>query len=124
MILRAAVLGLVLLMASPVHAVTGVLQVDDYWYTVELDSPIAWSYGARVLQLPQTSMNNCLRANNDPPLAGPITVRYGAGPQSLFATLPIRTSLVAPHIHIRSTSGDLVCAGGSLAQVLHRDGFE
>jgi len=114
----------VLLMATSAHAVTGTLQVDDHWYTVELDTPMVWRHDIIVLQLPLTSMTNCLRANNDPPLPGPITVRYGAGPQSLFATTAIRTSPIAPHIHIRSTSGDLVCAGGSLAQILLRDGFE
>ncbi|MBK8284510.1 MAG: hypothetical protein IPK97_06275 [Ahniella sp.] len=57
-------------------------------------------------------------------MSGAIEIRYGAGPQTLFADLPVRIATTVPQIRIRSVSGDLVCTGGTLAPILFQDSFE
>ena len=113
-----------LIVPAVAQPVTGTLQVDDYWYTVELDAPMSWTHPQRRLQLPVTSMNQCQRANGNPPLSGSIEIRYGGGPQVIHADVPVRVQTTVPQIRIRSVSGDLVCAGGTLSPILFQDSFE
>ena len=103
---------------------TGTLWLDDYWYTIQLDVPMSWTHPLTRLDLPSTAMNQCLRANGNPPLSGAIEIRYGAGPQSIFANEPVRVAANAPQIRILSVSGDLVCTGGTLSPILFQDGLE
>ncbi|MBK8284511.1 MAG: hypothetical protein IPK97_06280 [Ahniella sp.] len=43
---RFVLLFATLIIPAVARPVTGTLQVDDYWYTVELDTPMAWTHHA------------------------------------------------------------------------------
>lgn len=103
-------------------AVDGVIRVDGRDYAVEISTQTHWNHAARRLDLPTTSLGTCQRPNGDPPLPGPITVRYGVGPLELYSSGPITVQGPTPQFIVTSVSGDLICTGA--IQPLYGDGFE
>lgn len=119
-----AVLCLAGLLPLAARGGTGVLQVDDHWYPIDLDAAVAWRHDQARVELPTAVISGCQRAGGGAPLAGATTVAVGNGPQLLFTDLPIRLAPSEPHVLVRSVSGDVVCTGGTLSPIMLRDGFE
>ncbi|AVP95854.1 hypothetical protein C7S18_00970 [Ahniella affigens] len=116
--------GLIACLCLPAaaSAVDGFIRIDGRDYLIEISSLTHWNHSAKRLDLTTTSLGTCQRPNGDPPLPGPITVRYGVGPLELYAADPIQMQAGTPQIRVTSVSGDLVCAGA--IQPLFGDGFE
>lgn len=128
MIRAAAIAATCLVLAAlaprAAEAGSGVLQVDDHWYAIDLDAAVAWRHDQARVDLPTAVIADCQRPGGGAPLAGATTVAVGGGAPLLYTDVPVQTSPAEPHVHVRSVSGDLVCTGGTLSPILFRDGLE
>lgn len=116
--------GLVACLCLPAMAgaVDGVIQIDGRDYIIDISALTNWNHVAKRLDLTTTSLGACQRQNSDPPLPGPITIRYGVGPLEIYASEPVQLQAIPPQIRVTSVSGDLICAGA--IPPLFGDGFE
>lgn len=110
-----------LAVAGPGQAET--LRLDGYDYALDSTVSIVFAYERALLQLGQSSLSGCARANGGAQNVGSLQIEFAGNGPTLFSNADVTISTEVPQIWITSVDGDYRCAGGAVSGML-TDSFE